>query len=450
MQIPRLVLAGSSSGVGKTSISCGIIRALQKAGYAVQPFKAGPDYIDPGYLSAVSGNKTGNLDVWLMGKKRVLESFVENSGSDVSLVEGVMGYFDGFSGDSSHYSTYHIATILKAPVILVLDAGRTARSIAAAALGFIKLHRNSRIQGVILNRLGSPKHEKLCRQALESVKIPVLGCIPKNDELSLDSRHLGLVPAAESKARPAKILKIAEKISNFVDTERLVRTCKAAPALPRPVPKKPGPAKATIAVALDSSFNFYYRDNLKILESAGAKIKFFSPVADSRLPKCDGLYIGGGFPEIRGQLLAKNLQMKRSVKKFAEDGMPVYAECGGLMYLTDSIAYGSRKHAMVGLISGDTHMSKKLKLNYTKAALSRDCLLGDRPKKFHGHEFHYSEIRSLASDSQLAYDLAVGDGIGGGRDGLTVYNTLASYGHLYFDSKNAEKIVGSCVRLSRR
>lgn len=450
MHIPRFVLTGSSSGVGKTSISCGIIYALKKSGYYVQPFKVGPDYIDPSYLSTISGKLTRNLDVWLMGKKGVLENFLENSSSDISLIEGVMGYFDGFSGDSNHSSTHHVASILKAPVILVLDASKTSRSIAATALGFKKFHRNSRIHGIILNKLGSKKHENLCRQALESLKIPIIGCIPKNNDLSLESRHLGLIPTVESKSQTKMIMNVAKKIADFIDVSKLIKICKNAESLPKHTTKKPKKSKTTIAVALDSSFNFYYQENLENLRREGAKIKFFSPINDSKLQKCDGLYIGGGFPEIQGKTLAKNQSMKKSIKKFAEDEKPIYGECGGLMYLTNSITYNSKNHRMIGIFDGQTHMTKKMKLNYTKANVLRNCLIINQSKKFHGHEFHYSEIKSLSSDSKFAYQLSIGEGIKNKKDGLMVYNTLASYGHLYFDSNNAKKLVENCIKFSRR
>ncbi|MFB5629732.1 MAG: AAA family ATPase, partial [Nitrosarchaeum sp.] len=197
MKIPRITLAGATSGVGKTSITCAIIYALQKKGFSIQPFKVGPDYIDPSYLSSISNHEAINLDVWLMGQNQLLESFVSNSKYDISVIEGVMGYYDGFSGDSNYASTQHVASITKSPVLLILDASKTARSIAATALGFQKFHRNSRISGIILNKIGSKKHEILCRQALEKTKLPIVGVIYKNSELNFESRHLGLIPAKE-------------------------------------------------------------------------------------------------------------------------------------------------------------------------------------------------------------------------------------------------------------
>ena len=446
MKIPRFVLAGSSSGVGKTLVSCGLILALKKKGYSVQPFKVGPDYIDPSYLSSISGNLTRNLDVWLMGKKGTLESFVRNSNADISLIEGVMGYFDGFSGDSNFSSTHHVASILKSPVILVLDASKTARSIAATALGFIKFHNNSRISGIILNKLGSSKHANLCRQALEPLKIPILGFIPKDSDLSLESRHLGLIPTKEINLEEHKLKKIVE----FIDIDKLIEISKKTENLVKITPKKSTKAKTTISIALDNSFNFYYQDNIESLQREGAKINFFSPTSDSKIPKCDGLYIGGGFPEIQGKQLSKNQKMKKLIKKFAEDDNPIYAECGGLMYLTDSISYGKKKFKMIGLFNGETVMTKKMKLNYTKGSIQNSCIISPKLRNFHGHEFHYSEIKSIPSDSKFAYDLSIGVGIKNHKDGLINYNSLASYGHLFFNAKFAKNFVENCTKSSRR
>ena len=211
MKIPRLVIAGTTSGVGKTAITCAIIYGMKKNGYSVQPFKVGPDYIDPSYLSSISQNNARNLDAWLMGNQELLSSFTKNSKSNCSIIEGVMGYYDGFSGLSNYSSTHHVACLLKSPVILVLDASKTARSIAATALGFKKFHKNSRIVGVILNKIGSKKHEILCKQALQSLKIVVLGSIPKDPELSLASRHLGLIPVSENTSMRKKIHSVAKK-----------------------------------------------------------------------------------------------------------------------------------------------------------------------------------------------------------------------------------------------
>ena len=262
LKIPRLVVAGVTSGVGKTSITSAIIYGIKKRGYRIQPFKVGPDYIDPSYLSAISGKDAKNLDVWLMGESELLHSFVKNSTSDISVIEGVMGYYDGFGGKTNYASTHHVASLLKSPTILILDASKTARSIAATALGFAKFHRNSRIVGIILNKIGSKKHESMCKQALASLKVPILGSILRNSE-SLESRHLGLIPVKEQRSLQNKIRKVSREISDSLDIDKIIQICKNVSELPKVQAKKIKKPIATVAVALDSSFNFYYHDNLE-------------------------------------------------------------------------------------------------------------------------------------------------------------------------------------------
>ncbi len=449
MKIPRIVLAGASSGVGKTSITCSIIYALQKQGYSVQPFKVGPDYIDPSYLSSISKTDAFNLDVWLMGKNQLLSSFISNSKSNISVIEGVMGFYDGFRGDSNYASTHHVASITKSPVILILDASKTARSIAATALGFQKFHKNSRITGIILNKIGSKKHENLCRQALQKTKLPIIGVIPKDSVLSLESRHLGLFSTLDKKSLYAKIQKISKTISKNLDINQIMKILQNSSDLQKISKPSHKKSKTTIAVALDTSFNFYYQDNLESLKREGASLKFFSPVNDKKIPKCDGLYIGGGFPEILGSKLAKNQTMKKLIKNLAEDNLPIYAECGGLMYLTKSISSDNKKYKMVGIFDAETSMTKRMKLNYTKGKINHS-IISETPHNIQGHEFHYSKLDSVSSDSKFAYDLEIGDGIKNHRDGLIQYNSLASYGHLYFDSSNyAENFVKNCIKYSR-
>ena len=444
LKIPRLVVAGVTSGVGKTSITSAIIYGIKKRGYSIQPFKVGPDYIDPSYLSAISGKDAKNLDVWLMGESELLHSFVKNSTSDISVIEGVMGYYDGFGGKTNYASTHHVASLLKSPTILILDASKTARSIAATALGFAKFHRNSRIVGIILNKIGSKKHESMCKQALASLKVPILGSILRNSE-SLESRHLGLIPVKEQRSLQNKIRKVSREISDSLDIDKIIQICKNVSELPKAQAKKIKKPIATVAVALDSSFNFYYHDNLEALRREGAKLKFFSPVTDKKIPKCDLIYIGGGFPEVLGQSLERNTIMRRMIKKHAEEGIPIYAECGGLMYLTKSISFGKKKYKMVGLFDAETQMTKKMTLNYTEGRITSNCLVSG-PAKFRAHEFHYSKIGNLARDAKLVYDLKIGEGISGKKDALSEYNTLASYCHLYFDSaKYATKLVSKRV-----
>jgi cobyrinic acid a,c-diamide synthase len=451
MKIPRIVLAGVTSGVGKTSITTAIIHGLKEKGYSVQPFKVGPDFIDPSYLTSISDNIAYNLDIWMMGKNGVMKSFIQNSQANISVVEGVMGYYDGFEGKSSFASTYDVANTIKSQVILVLDASKAARSIAATAMGFKNFEKNSRICGIILNKIGSPKHEKLCRDALKKTGLPILGVIPRNDVLQLESRHLGLIPVKEELSLDKKIKSIAKSLSSFIEIEKIIKLSKDVPNLPQINVTKNKKMQTRIAVALDESFNFYYQDNIDSLKRLGAEIVYFSPISDKKIPPCDGIYIGGGFPEVKGDLLQKNNQMKKIIKKYAEDGLPIYAECGGLMYLTRSISYKSGKYKMVGLFDAVTVMEKKLKLNYTSAKTTSNSPFSLQSKIIRGHEFHYSELDLLSKDSKFAYDLSIGIGIKNKKDGLTVYNTLASYMHIHFsNSPITEKFVNACISYSKK
>ena len=334
---------------------------------------------------------------------------------------------------------------------MVLDASKTARSIGATALGFQKFHRNSRIVGIILNKIGSKKHEILCRDALEKTKLPIIGVIPKNSILNLESRHLGLISTYDNKILKNKLEKTSKIISKSLDIEKILKIIKNPIFLSKNKKNLTKKTKVKIAVALDNSFNFYYDDNLNALRREGASLTFFSPILDKKIPKCDGLYIGGGFPEILGNNLSKNQIMKKLIKKLSENNFPIYAECGGLMYLTKSISNNEKKYNMVGLFDAETVMTKKMRLNYTKGKLSSKNILSDTLHGFRGHEFHYSQLESVSSDSQFAFNLDIGEGIKNHQDGLIQNNTLASYGHLYFDSSNyAEIFVKNCLNESRR
>ena len=454
MQIPRIVLGGASSTVGKTIIACGIVHGLRKRGFSVQPFKVGPDYIDPTYLGAVSENPAHNLDAWLMGPAGVASEFVRHSKSDVSVIEGVMGYYDGLNGTTNRASTHHIATILSAKTILVLDASKTARSIAATALGFARFHSNSRIAGIIINRVASRRHEALCSEALANLRIPVVGMIPRDAEMQLESRHLGLVPATGS-AQRHRIQKIAGRTAGFLDMDRIVSIAHSAGSLqPHPAPR-PRPPRCVIAVALDDSFNFYYPANLEVLRRSGATLKFFSPISDRHLPRCDGIYLGGGFPEVMSEMLGKNATMRQDIKNRAQAMTPIYAECGGLMYLTKFIRTGRKKHPMVGFLDSQTAMTKKMTLAYTNAGIISDSIISDKnapgTRSIHGHEFHYSALSFVPHDTRFAYKLRTGTGIVDMKDGIIQENTLASYCHLFFGTHDfAKNMVRACIMSARR
>jgi cobyrinic acid a,c-diamide synthase len=454
MRIPRIVVAGVTSGVGKTTVAVAIMGALHKKGYRIQPFKVGPDFIDPSYHTFVTGRQSRNLDAWLMGEAGIMECFGNAcQGADIAIIEGVMGLYDGMSGKDDYASTAHVARILDAPVILVVDAGKGARSIAAVALGFTQFDSSVKIAGIILNNIAGERHAGYVTDALAGrVKAPVVGIVRRDGGIKMEERHLGLVPAHElQKEKRKAISRAARRVAEQIDIDAIVGLCSSSPVTGARLRQRVAP-KTTIAVALDESFNFYYADNLDALRRHGARLAFFSPVHDSRLPEADGVMLGGGFPEVLADRLEKNTQMARAVAKAVGDGMPVYGECGGLMYLTRSIREYKGEHKarrMAGVIDADTVMTKRLTLNYTEA----DC---DGPvfgrANLHGHEFHYSEIQDIAGDSRFAYRMKKGKGIAGGMDGFIINgSSLAAYMHLHFASDRLpEMLVKSCVRYSRR
>lgn len=499
MNIPRLVVAGVSSGVGKTTITCAIINGLREQNLSVTPFKVGPDYIDPIYLELSAGRAAYNLDAWLMGtKNQLLESFITRAkDADVSVIEGVMGYYDGYGGDTDLASTYHVASITRSPVILVIDASKMSRSVAAVAAGFRTWKKNSRIAGVILNRLGSDRHKDFCTSALHDAEIPVVGTIYRDDSMHLEERHLGLRSTEDRNVLQARLKSLGKNESmslNINKIHQIMLSARSLPSLakmadagqtrgtrgkvnkalpqihrglskkpPRTLPKTKGD-KPVIAVAFDSSFNFYYQDNLDALRREGADLVFFSPISDKKVPACDGLYIGGGFPEILAEELARNESMKRSVRRVAQDEAPVYAECGGLMYLSKNIkSLDGRTHKMVGLFDTGVVMTKKPVLQYTSGFIeSYTPITGSKGRAFKGHEFHYSRMVDVPRDARFAmvldykdedYDeyMSVNKGISEAEDGIMVYDTLAAYGHLYFDmSAFASMFVANCGSYKRR
>ncbi len=456
MRVPRIIVAGVTSGVGKTTVSVAVMHALYKKGLKVQPFKVGPDFIDPSYHTLVTDRQSRNLDVWMMGKKGVQECFANAcQGADIAVIEGVMGLFDGMSGKDNFASTAHVASLLDAPVILVVDASKGARSIAAIVLGFMHFDSKIKIAGIILNNVASERHAGYIAEAFAGkIKAPIVGMIRRNSEIRMEERHLGLVPAPElHETKKKMILDAAKYVSDQIDINRIIDLCSSSPLPDVPLQAKPPVSRARIAVALDESFNFYYADNLDALRRHGAELVFFSPVQEPRLPEnIQGIILGGGFPEVLADRLEKNKQMIKSVQKAVQDGMPIYGECGGLMYLTRSISgYKGEKKArkMAGLIDADTLMTSRLTLNYTEA----DC---DGPvfgkTRLRGHEFHYSAIENVAGDCRFAYSMKKGKGVMDGKDGFIISESgLAAYMHLHFaDSKLPKRMVQVCTRYSRR
>jgi cobyrinic acid a,c-diamide synthase len=455
MQVSRIVVAGVTSGVGKTTVAVGIMHGLSKRGLRVQPFKVGPDFIDPSYHTLVTKRNSRNLDVWMMGRQGVLDCFASAcKDADIAVVEGVMGLFDGMSGKSDFASTAHVAKILDAPIVLVVDASKGARSIAAIILGFLHFDRKLRIAAVILNNVAGQRHANYITDALVGVvKTPVVGVLTRNRDIKMEERHLGLVPALELEGTKNDVItRTARNIAECIDLDKVLSLCSIT-SLPDARDHLKRPARARIAVALDESFNFYYTDNLIELKRSGAQLVFFSPIKEQKLPDgVHGMMLGGGFPEVLADRLEKNRSMLRSIRRAVDEGMPIYGECGGLMYLTRSISgYKGEKKArkMAGIVEADTVMTGKLTLNYTDAECD-GSIFGKT--QLRGHEFHYSSIENIAGDSRFAYSMKKGKGVTGNQDGFIINdNSLAAYMHLHFaNRKLPERMVLSCVRFSRR
>lgn len=436
VKAPRIVIAGTQSGVGKTTISVGIMGALKRKGLKVQGFKIGPDFIDPSYHTMITGIPSRNLDSWMLKKQRIKELFaLAMRNSDIAIIEGVMGLFDGFSGLDETGSTIQISRLLRAPTILVIDVWGMARSAAAVVLGYKKMAGNIPI-AVILNRVGGKTHAQWTIDAIKKITgIQVLGAIPWNPEIKLPERHLGLIPTIET--RPTeKLNTIVDFISQHIDLDKIIDFAKSAPEIPDPQPYKEKEKNVRIALALDEAFNFYYKDGLETLERLGAEIIPFSPIHDKELPdNINGIYIGGGFPEIFAKQLEENQSIQKTIKKYAEDEMPILAECGGLMYLTKHISdLNGKKHKMVGLLDAETIMTKKLHLNYTLAETILHNPIIPKNTKIKGHEFHYSEITNVPRDTKMIYKMRIGEGIINKMDGWLEYATIASYMHIHLAS----------------
>ena len=475
MSIPRIIIAGTTSGVGKTSITLGILYILKNLGFKIQAFKVGPDFIDPSYHHFVTNSPSYNLDSWLMGKKGLIDTFEKYTiDKDIAVIEGVMGLFDGAEGKNDFASTAHIAKILNSPIILVIDASKAARSLAAIAYGFLNFEKGIHIKGIILNKISSHRHFNFIKDAFaKKIKIPIVGVVYKNRELIFSERHLGLIPREELNDKKRKeILKSAKILSESLDTEKIMSLIVQIP-YEKLTKKKIDNSRdhniqtIKIAVALDESFNFYYQQNLDILQKMGAHLIFFSPLHDDRLPEeINGIIIGGGFPEILAHDLSKNISMIRSIKKGAESQIPLYAECGGLMYLSQSIKEGMPKYEnnkisrssvnfnktykMIGLIEATTKMTDNLTLNYTQGKVINKSIVGDL-NSIKGHEFHFSEMENVSMDSKFSYYLSKGKGIIDQKDGIVVYNTLASYTHLHFsNTKLPRHFILNCKKFSRK
>jgi len=435
-----IVIAGTHSGVGKTTVAAGVMAHLTRRGHKVQPFKVGPDYIDPSYHQAACGVPSRNLDTWLLEERVVLELFQRAArGKEFAVVEGVMGLYDGFRGAGEEGSTSHVAKLLGFPVILVVDASASARSVGAVVLGFKSFDSGLNLAGVVLNGIAGEKHLEFVRPSLEEIGVPLLGYLPKRPELALPERHLGLIPTVEGKVPLDFYGRLAEQVERTIDVGRILRVAApidlAATGSPLLFPEAPKPAKVAIAVAKDKAFNFYYPDSLDLLEAWGAEIVSFSVLEDQELPSgIGGVYIGGGFPELYARELSENGSMRCSLQKAAQEGLPIYAECGGLMYLGEKITdLEGKSYPMAGFFSYSSSMrGARLTLGYRNVCSLDDNLLMRRGESVRGHEFHLSVLEGEAQGIP-AYEVLSQPGR---REGFRFKNTLASYIHLHFGSKS--------------
>ncbi|WP_054637242.1 cobyrinate a,c-diamide synthase [Thalassobacillus sp. C254] len=439
---PRLVIAGTGSGVGKTTFSIGLMGALKQRGYNVQGFKCGPDYIDPSYHTAITGRNSRNLDSWMLDKEKMLDVFVKGSqGADISIIEGVMGLYDGKRPDENTGSTAEISMLLKAPVILMVNISSMARSAAAIVKGFQNLEPQVYIAGVVVNQAGSEGHYKLCKTAIEKeCGIPVLGYLKKGDVPSIPERHLGLVPAIERGELDGFFEELSQVISAQVDIERLMelaRKCENVHPSNLLFSSKGKSKNTRIAVAVDAAFNFYYPENIELLEEEGAEIVPFSPLQGESIPeKIDGLYIGGGFPEEFAAELAEQKKTKEQIKELGEKGLPIFAECGGYMYLADTITTTDGKvHSMVGLIPADVEMQeKRAALGYRDITAAKDTMILKAGETARGHEFHYSTLNPKGDYPHAYRAVAFRKEQ---NEGYHRSNITAGYTHIHFGSNPA-------------
>lgn len=438
---PGMIVAGLRGGSGKTILSMGLLGLWRGMGRAVVPFKKGPDYIDAAWLAMAAGRPCYNLDPYLMTEEQLLASYARRSeGVDGVLVEGNRGLYDGVD-EHGTYSTAELAKLLGLPVVIVLDATKTTRTAAAMVLGLRSLDPDVPIAAVILNRVAGARHESVSRRSIERYGgVRVVGAVPRLEDLPLPERHLGLVPPAESDAVSEVLERAAEVVSRHVDVEALWGVAKGAAVVPHVQiyrTRKPCPrTKARLGVMRDQAFHFYYPENLEALSEVGLDLVEISALQDRSLPAIDGLYIGGGFPEIFAQALADNLQLRGEIRSAAANGLPVYAECGGLMYLGEGIRASGKLFPMVGALPLWSEFTDRPQGHgYTELETCAANPFFEVGTVFKGHEFHYSKVASLdESKVSLVFNVRRGRGLDGRKDGVARWNVLATYSHIHASS----------------
>jgi cobyrinic acid a,c-diamide synthase len=432
-----LLISSPQGHSGKTIITVGLCNALKQRGFSIQPFKKGPDYIDPSWLTVAAGRSCRNLDLFLIPEDKLLRSFQRScEGVDFAVVEGAMGLYDGLD---SYGTTAEISCLLNLPILLVVNTKRMTTSIAAMVKGYQLFQMDIKIAGVILNYVSGRRHEEKLRGAVEQhCGIPVVGSIPRDPDLQIAERHLGLIPSLESDGAMSLVERIGKKLEPHLDLERILAIAKESRP-PRPVPFPSGDRnqeregqllKARIGILRDRAFNFYYPENLEALKKEGAQLLFINSFVD-RLPSVDGLYIGGGFPEFFLEDLEKNRELREDIARAIEEGLPVYAECAGLMYLSRKIHWQGRSYEMVGIIPAEVQISEKPEGHgYVTTEVIDENPLFPVGLSIRGHEFHHSKV-SIENDVRFIYRMKRGNGIDGKMDGVLYKNMFAAYTHLH-------------------
>ncbi|NJO81311.1 MAG: cobyrinate a,c-diamide synthase [Chloroflexi bacterium AL-W] len=453
---PRLMLAAPASGSGKTTLTVGLVGAFRRRGLAVQPFKCGPDYIDPGYHTQAADRPCRNLDTWLLDQEQVRTLFAYTSAdADITLIEGVMGLFDGLGALDDRGSSADVARLLDTPVVLIVDASGMASSVAALVDGFRNFDSQVRIGGVLLNRMGSARHADLCATAIQHhTGIPCFGYLLRHAAIQLPERHLGLVTTAEEGPWIDTLGQIADLIADTCDLDGLLALAATAPPLPSPTITTPSitPSahRSVIAVAQDAAFSFTYHETRELLESAGAEVVPFSPIADAVLPpETRGIMLSGGFPELYAEALSRNTAIHDAIRSAHRKGTPIYAECGGLMYLTEQlIDQQDQTWPMVGLLPGRSVMTDRLALGYRTIRAPQDGPLLTANETMRGHEFHYSRWEGQPATLPAAYTVLAPDGTQSYGEGAYLNNLIASYIHLHWlaNPKMAQRFVSTCAK----
>ncbi|OOZ40689.1 cobyrinic acid a,c-diamide synthase [Solemya pervernicosa gill symbiont] len=452
----HIMISAAHKSSGKTTVSIGLCAALAARGHNVRPFKKGPDYIDPLWLGKASGNGCYNLDFYTMQPNEIVTTFAERSSPvDISIIEGNKGLYDGMELDGSN-SNAALAKLINAPVVLVIDCQGITRGIAPLLLGYQQFDNEIVIAGVILNKVAGPRHETKLRQAVEHyTNLPVLGAIHRNRELTIEERHLGLVPSNEAGGAERKIESIANLVAAQVDLDAIIEIAANAKPLTAGTQQQPSATMdLRIGVARDAAFGFYYENDLDAMRAAGAEPIFFDTLNDKTLPDVDALFIGGGFPETHMAALETNSEMRSAIHAAIEADMPVYAECGGLMYLSRSLQWQGSTAEMVGAIPADTVMHPRpVGRGYVELEESGQgpwplTNSDSQPGQFKGHEFHYSALENLPDGLNYAYNVLRGVGIDGTRDGIVYRNLLANYAHLRDTASN--RWIGRFIEFVRR